>query len=160
MLNPQRIDLLLYSISKNKEEEKLTNLNITSKFKKTTTILIFTFMIHPRSHDHYGIRERSKQQWTKDRCGKWSAARGEERERENSLRSCSRNAEDTEDRAVCFSKRGGGTDEKSTGRINSKMNLVKVKVLNEVRYQCSPLSPLPPPLAKCAAATLFSRSKG
>lgn len=41
----------------------------------------------------------------------------------------------------------------STGRINSKMNLVKVKVLNEVRYQCSPL-------AKCAAATLFSRSKG
>lgn len=93
----------------------------------------------------------------------WEMERGErrrERERENSVRSCSRNAEDTEDRAVCFSKRGGGTDEKSTGRINSKMNLVKVKVLNEVRYQCSPLSPLPPPLAKCAAATLFSRSKG
>lgn len=39
-----------------------------------------------------------------------------------------------------FPRGGGrGTDEKSTGRINSKMNhLVKVKVLNEVRYQCSP----------------------
>lgn len=121
-------------------------------------------MIHPQSrsyiHDHHGIRERSKQQWTKDRCGKWSEAKERERKRESSLRSCSRNAEDTEGRTVCFSKRRReeGMDEKSTGRINSKMNLVKVKVLNEVRYQCSPLSSSP--LAKCAAATLFSRSKG
>lgn len=41
----------------------------------------------------------------------------------------------------------------STGRINSKMKLVKVKVLNEVRYQCSLL-------AKCAAGTAVFEIKG
>lgn len=87
------------------------------------------------------------------------AKRKRERERERVLYDRVRGMRKTQKVEPCvFPREEEGMDEKSTGRINSKMNLVKVKVLNEVRYQCSPLSSSP--LAKCAAATLFSRSKG